>query len=125
MIALLLLALAAASASGPTVIPASTSDASIADELSRLQGQQYTVSADGKSYVIDDIAGEGKPVVGVVERRGANLWLVPETGQAARLIGVLARPRIAGPGYKIWVLGELNRAGDLRARRLGVLAPPG
>ena len=35
----------------------------------------------------------------------------------------LAVPRIAGPGYKVWVLGRLER-GALVVRRLGVLAPP-
>ena len=90
--------------------------AGVADELSRLAGQRVTQSDDG--YRIDDIAGEGAPIVGVVERRGRELWVA-----GYRLTGPLARPRIAGPGYKVWVLGEI--AGDsLRARRIGVLAPP-
>jgi hypothetical protein len=69
-----------------------------------------------------DIAGEGAPLVGTVERRGADLWLIGET--TVRLSGPLAHPRLAGPGYKIWVLGSLSADGSLRARRLGVLAPP-
>jgi hypothetical protein len=105
--ALLLAALAAA-------------DAAVADELARLEGHTVSVAADG--YVLEDVAGEGRPLVGVVERRGAALVLV--TGEGAwRLVGPLAIPRIAGPGYKVWALGDLE--GDtLRARRLGVLAAP-
>lgn len=91
--------------------------AGIADELSRLIGQQVTRADDGE-YRIDDIAGEGAPIVGVVQRRGRELWVA-----GYRLTGPLARPRIAGPGYKVWVIGEIS--GDtLRARRLGVLASP-
>ena len=98
--------------------------ASIADEVSRLAGQIVVVATDGASYSIEDVAGEGRPLVGVVERRGAALWLVLGDGAAYRLTGPLARPRLAGPGYKVWVLGTI--AGDrLRARRLGVLARPG
>ena len=92
-----------------------------ADEVDRLVGQRVAVAADG-SYTIEDIAGEGAPRVGVVVRDGADLLL--DTGGARyRLTGPLARPRMAGPGYKIWVLGEL-RGSTLAARRLGVLAPP-
>jgi hypothetical protein len=88
----------------------------VAEEVSRLAGQRVTVVDDG--YVIDDIAGEGEPIVGVVERRGRELWLGDY-----RLTGPLARPRIAGPGYKVWALGEIT--GDtLRIRRIGILAPP-
>jgi hypothetical protein len=78
-------------------------------------------------YVIEDVAGEGAPVVGVVEQRPDGLWLASEDGARYRLAGVLARPRIAGPGYKIWVLGAvIVQQGEnvLVARRLGVLAPP-
>ncbi len=92
----------------------------VAAEVARLVGQDVIESRDG--YVIRDVAGEGAPLVGVVERRGAELWLVgPVT---VRLSGPLAHPRIAGPGYKVWVLGDADGAGGLRARRLGVLAPP-
>jgi len=84
-------------------------------------------SADG-GYVITDVAGEGRPLVGIVERRGRALWLVPTDADAGtnavRLSGALAHPRIAGPGYKVWVVGPLEQDGSLRARRLGVLARP-
>ena len=69
---------------------------------------------------IVDIAGEGAPRVGVIERRGAELWLRGE-GEW-RLVGPLAHPRIAGPGYQVWVLGPVED-GALHARRLGVLRP--
>lgn len=125
--------------------------ASLAAEIGRLQGQRVRIadtsagtsadtSADtsagtsagpgpgrGAGYVIEDVAGEGAPVVGVVEQRPGGLWLAGEDGVTYRLAGVLARPRIAGPGYKIWVLGTvIVQRGEnvLRARRLGVLAPP-
>jgi len=88
--------------------------------MSRLQG--HTARVVGEDVVIDDVAGEGKPLVGVVERRGRALWLVGD-GFAAELRGPLARPRIAGPGYRVWVIG--TRDGDaVIAKRLGVLAPP-
>lgn len=91
-----------------------------ASVLSRLQG--HTARLVGDDVVIDDVAGEGKPIVGVVERRGRALWVVGD-GVAVELRGPLARPRIAGPGYRVWVLGA--RDGDvLVARRIGVLAPP-
>jgi hypothetical protein len=107
----------------------------IADELARLEGQRVRVLDQGTpddrgyvpGYVIEDVAGEGAPVIGVVERRGQALWLVAADGASYRLAGVLARPRIAGPGYKIWVLGTVTAGGGERilvARRLGVLAPP-
>jgi hypothetical protein len=71
---------------------------------------------------IDDVAGAGRPWIGVVERRGAALWLAG-AGFALRLTGPLARPRLAGPRYLIWVSGD--RDGDaLAVRRLGVLEPP-
>ena len=92
----------------------------VAAEIARLVGQG--VEVHGESYTIRDIAGEGAPLVGVVERRGDELWLVGAT--TVRLTGPLAHPRLAGPGYKVWVLGVPDGAGGLRARRLGVLAPP-
>jgi hypothetical protein len=100
-------------------------DPAIAGEITRLEGQRYTVAPDGQSYRIDDIAGEGAPLVGVVERRGARLWLVDEAGDAVRLRGPLAIPRIAGPGYKVWVMGDGDPlGGELTVRRLGVLRGP-
>lgn len=99
---------------GPAVSP------SMAAELGRLEGQRVRVDATG--YVIEDIAGEGAPYVGVVALRGSELWL--ETGTEALLLsGPLAHPRIAGPAYKVWVVGQ-RRGSRLEARRLGVLAPP-
>lgn len=94
--------------------------ASPAEMLSRLQGHAARVAGD--ELVIEDVAGEGKPLVGVVERRGRALWVVG-AGVAVELRGPLARPRIAGPGYRVWVIGA--RTGDmLVARRIGVLAAP-
>jgi hypothetical protein len=93
----------------------------LAAEVARLIGQDVEVRSDG--YTIRDIAGEGAPLVGVVERRGDSLWLIGPPAGALRLTGPLAHPRIAGPGYKVWVIGE--RDGDaVRARRIGILAPP-
>jgi hypothetical protein len=115
--------------SAPEVGPA------MAAELARLEGQRVRVldedTTHGRGYVpryiIDDVAGEGAPVVGVVERRGQALWLVAEDGASYRLAGALARPRIAGPGYKIWALGAVTAGSGehvLVARRIGILAPP-
>ena len=115
MIALLLLALLGGEP-GATAVP-------VAAELERLAGHRVTVHGD--RYTIEDVAGEGPPRVGVVERRERELWLVEQDGSAVRLAGVLAIPRIAGPGYKVWALGDIDpETGALVARRLGVLAPP-
>ena len=95
----------------------------MADELDRLKGHKVAVAADGSSYRIEDIAGEGAPRVGRVERRSSELWLVPAQGDALLLRGPLAIPRIAGPGYRVWVIGK-KKGDELWARRLGVLAPP-
>jgi hypothetical protein len=103
---------------------------SVAAQVARLEGQRFTVAVDGTSYTIEDVGGEGPPRVGTIERRGHGLYLIEDSGQAWRLSGPLARPRIAGPGYRVWVLGEASDAdagggeSTLRARRLGVLAPP-
>lgn len=97
----------------------------IADELSRLDGHRYTVAEDGASYTIDDVAGEGAPIVGVVARRDGALWLDTGDGGAWKLRGPLAVPRIAGPGYKVWVLGDHSESTrELAARRIGILRPP-
>lgn len=98
--------------------------AGVAAELARLEGQRVALAAGGSGYRILDVAGEGPPVVGVVERRGRELWLRPARGPARRLRGPLAQPRIAGPGYKVWVIGRVEADGSLSPRRLGVLAPP-
>lgn len=112
---------------GPGGSVAVTASAGIDAELERLRGHQVR-RVDG-GYIIEDIAGEGAPVVGVVERRGRDLYLVAADGAAYRLVGVLARPRIAGPGYKVWALGAVRADGRggpvLEPRRLGILAPPG
>lgn len=92
------------------------------EELARLDGHRVELVEDG--YRIVDVAGEGAPLVGVVERRGADLWLRLDRGAARRLEGPLAVPRIAGPGYKVWVIGSAGPDGSLIARRLGVLSPP-
>ena len=90
----------------------------------RLDGQRFTIAADRASIAIDDVAGLGPPEIGVIERRGDQLWLVPDGAPAARLTGPLARPRIAGPGYTVWVIGEAAADGSIRARRLGILRRP-
>ncbi len=88
--------------------------------LDRLRGH-HVGWHDGALEIVD-VAGAGRPWVGVVERRGDELWLA---GQAFawRLRGPLARPRLAGPGYLVWAIGPLTER-DLRVTRLGVLAPP-
>ena len=99
-------------------------DPSEADAIAaRLAGQRFTIAADRASLTIDDIAGLGAPVVGVIERRGDALVLVAADG-AHPLTGPLARPRIAGPGYTVWVLGAPVADGSIRAARLGVLRRP-
>lgn len=98
--------------------------ADVRAEIDRLEGQKISVAADGNSLTIDDIAGEGPPRVGVVDRRGRALILLEADGTESRLDGPLAIPRIAGPGYKVWVIGDRDAGGVLRARRLGVLRPP-
>lgn len=102
----------------------------ITTELLRLVGHHVVVS-EGCACEIVDVAGEGRPIVGVVERRGVELWIVPADGAGCvarsevsprplRLVGPLAHPRLAGPGHKIWLLGPV--AGDtIRPTRLGIL----
>jgi hypothetical protein len=124
-------ALARAEPAIPRAEPAPLAAASIAVDdaatggamLARLAGHRARLIAG--RLVIDDVAGEGRPWVGVIERRGDGLWLVTDGG-AVRLAGPLARPRVAGPGYRAWATGAL--AGDapptLLVRRLGILARP-
>lgn len=121
--ALLPVAIAAAMTAAPTPARAEPAIAAVADELARLDGHRVEVHPDGRGYRIVDVAGEGSPLVGVVERCGDALWLSLTDG-AVRLRGPLAVPRIAGPGYKVWVIGRRAADGSLVARRLGVLAPP-
>jgi hypothetical protein len=108
-------------AAGFAILLAGSAAADPPDELARLAGQRVEIVPGG--YRILDVAGEGAPLVGTVERRERELWLRPERGAPLRLVGPLAVPRIAGPGYKVWVIGRV-RDGSLEARRLGVLAQP-
>ncbi len=79
------------------------------------------VVGDGVLAIVD-VGGAGAPWIGVVERRGAALWLRTALGEL-RLTGALARPRLAGPGYLVWAQGA--RVDDtLALARLGVLARP-
>lgn len=110
----------------PRAVPAPSGQWPVAEPaaaramLSRLVGQRAGWQ-DGV-LTIADVAGAGRPWIGVVERRGQALWLIGD-GFAWRLTGPLARPRLAGPGYLIWAIGAV--AGDrLDVTRLGVLAPP-
>jgi hypothetical protein len=86
----------------------------------RLAGQRFR-TGDGV-IVVDDVAGLGRPWTGVVERRDDALVLVTALGPYV-LAGPLARPRIAGPGYTVWVVGERS-GGTLAAARIGVLRKP-
>jgi len=87
----------------------------------RLRGHDFAI-VDG-SLVIRDIAGEGAPHIGVVARDGDDLVLDAADGRWI-LTGPLARPRIAGPGYTVWVTGTPVGDGTYRVRRLGVLRRP-
>ena len=89
----------------------------------RLAGQQ--IERDAHAIRIVDVAGEGAPRIGIVARDGEHLVLITAT-ERFRLAGPLARPRIAGPGYAVWVIGTVAR-GDvptLTVRRLGILRRP-
>ena len=91
----------------------------------RLVGQRFTIAADRSSIAIEDIAGEGAPRVGVVARDGRALVFDTEQGRFV-LAGPLARPRLAGPGYTIWVIGDVTPGSvpTLTIHRLGVLRRP-
>jgi hypothetical protein len=92
----------------------------------RLAGQRFVIDAERRAVTIDDVAGEGPPRVGVIERAGGALWLVAADGRW-KLAGPLARPRIAGPGYTVWVIGSPVADAEvptLTLRRLGVLRRP-
>ena len=90
--------------------------------VARLAGHTVRVADDRRAIEIVDIAGEGAPRIGVVAREGEALWLIADDGRW-RLTGPLARPRIAGPGYTVWVIGDVE-GDELRARRLGILRRP-
>ena len=89
-------------------------------ELSRLQGQAYRLVPGG--YEITDIAGEGPAMVGCIENTSEGL-VFASGDKRLRLQGPLAVPRIAGPRYKVWVLGRVEGP-SLYATRLGILAAP-
>jgi hypothetical protein len=97
------------------------SDEDSAALMSRLRGHEVRMDP-GRLWIVS-IANEGSPWVGTVERRGRALWLVTEESVAIELIGPLARPRLAGPGYTIWALGTFDGSTRLRVSRLGVLRP--
>jgi hypothetical protein len=90
-------------------------------EVSRLEGHELRI--ENGTYEILDIAGEGKPRVGCVYKENGGLVLVGDVFRLP-LRGPLAVPRIAGPRYKVWVLGAMTDDGALWARRLGILAGP-
>jgi hypothetical protein len=122
-VAAALAALAAPVTADPAPIEAAiviAPEAELPAIAARLEGHRFT-RGDGV-IVVEDVAGEGHPWVGVVERRGDALVLVTALG-AFELTGPLARPRIAGPGYTVWVTGARDGA-RLAARRLGVLRRP-
>jgi hypothetical protein len=90
----------------------------------RLEGATLDVAADHRSLTIVDVAGEGAPEVGVVVRDGKDLVLVTAERRLV-LRGPLARPRIAGPGYTVWVTGAISPDGaSITAHRLGILRRP-
>jgi hypothetical protein len=91
------------------------------EEVSRLVGHKVEQTSEG--YRILDIAGEGEPLVGCIRRDDKDLYL--ESGASRwRLTGPLAVPRIAGPDYKVWIIGTPGPAGALPVKRLGILATP-
>ncbi len=100
-----------------------------ASEIARLEG--HTVAVDSLGYSIVDIAGEGIPLVGCVRvlgqgqglGQGQSLILETQT-QRLTLSGPLAVPRIAGPDYKIWVIGKVHNNKSIEVKRLGILATP-
>ena len=96
-----------------------------AAEVARLEG--HTIEVDSLGYSIIDIAGEGAPLVGCVRVVGQGQWqhLVLETQtQRLTLSGPLAVPRIAGPNYKVWVIGKVRNNKSIEVKRLGILATP-
>jgi len=124
LVALVVLALAspaAADEAATVAIEPAEADAIAA----RLAGHRFELAVDRRSLRIRDVAGAGAPRVGVIERDGAELVLV--TAEARwRLAGPLARPRIAGPGYTVWVIGipSEGKVPRLTVQRLGILRRP-
>lgn len=93
----------------------------IAAMASRLAGHRF-LAAD-HALILADVAGAGRPWVGVVAVRCGALWLDTAV-TSLRLTGPLARPRLAGPGYLMWAIGRLSPDRSLALHRLGVLARP-
>jgi hypothetical protein len=123
-VAVLIVAGAATSAAADPANRVEVSPAQVDAVVARLAGHRIEISARRDAVTIVDAAGEGPPRVGVIERDGDDLVMVTADGRW-RLAGPLARPRIAGPGYTVWVIGDVDAAGAvLRARRLGVLLRP-
>ena len=95
-------------------------------ELSRLVGHVTAPRPGG--YTIVDVAGLGRPRVGVVAWKDGAPWLEPvdqDAGQPPlRLAGPLAVPRLLAPGYKVWVIAPPPAHTTLTPTRFGVLAPP-
>jgi hypothetical protein len=94
---------------------------------SRLAGHQ--VRRGDHVLLIEDVAHQGRPWVGVVVVRCGQLWLKTAV-IALRFTGPLARARIAGPGYMVWATGVRRAVAsgasgdDFELLRLGVLARP-
>jgi hypothetical protein len=102
----------------------------LAAMAARLAG--HRVQLGDHVLLLHDVAGQGRPWVGVVVARCGQLWLHTAV-TTLRLTGPLARMRLAGPGYLMWAVGVRRPApgaaasahGDeLALSRLGVLAPP-
>lgn len=93
----------------------------VAAMAGRLVGHRFFVG--DHALILADVAGAGRPWVGVVAARCGGLWL--DTAVASlRLTGPLARPRLAGPGYLMWAIGRVSPDRSLALHRLGVLARP-
>ncbi len=90
-------------------------------EVDRLEGHDVTFQNGG--YQIVDVAGEGAPLVGCIEKTERGLELVSGS-ERFLLRGPLAVPRIAGPNYKVWILGRVLGSAELQMKRLGILAGP-
>ncbi len=89
---------------------------------SRLDG--HRIHRGDHVLILEDLAGAGRPWVGVVSARCGQLWLDTAV-TSLRLTGPLARPRLAGPGYLVWAIGHRAASGDsLSLSRLGILARP-
>lgn len=91
---------------------------------SRLDG--HRIRRGDHVLLVEDVAGAGRPWVGVVASRCGALWLDTAV-HSFRLTGPLARPRVAGPGYLVWAVGSTSRRSgshSFELQRLGVLARP-